>query len=67
MSAFAALTLSFTIALTLCTEVIAQHGAQDKVLLGCQFVERTGYNEANGVETFLASNVEIQVVFAGRL
>ena len=67
MSAFAALTLSFTIALTLCTEVIAQHRAEDKVLLGCQFVERTGDNEANGVETFLATYIEIQVVLTSRL
>ena len=65
MSAFAAFT--FTIALTLCTEIIAQHRAEDKILLGRQFVERTCDNEANGVETFLATNIEIQVVLARRL
>ena len=59
--------LSFTIALTLCTEVIAQHRTENKVLLRRQFVERTGDNEANGIETFLATNVEIQIVFASRL
>ena len=59
--------LSFTIALTLCTEVIAQHRTEDKVLFGRQFVERTGDNETNGIETFLATNVEIQVVLASRL
>ena len=59
--------LSFTIALTLCTEVIAQHRAEDKVLFWRQFVERTGDNEADGIETFLATNIEIQVVFACRL
>lgn len=59
--------LSFTIALTLCTEVIAQHGAEDKVLLRRQFVERTGDNEANGVETFFATNIEIQIILTCRL
>jgi len=45
--------LTFTIALTLCTEVIAQHRTKDEVLLGSQFVERTSDNEANRIETFL--------------
>ena len=59
--------LSFTESLTLCTEVIAQHRTQDEVLLGSQFVERTGDDEANGVETFLAPDIEVQVVLARRL
>ena len=59
--------LSFTIAFTLCTEVIAQHRTENKILLRRQFIERTGDNEANGIETFLATNVEIQIVFASRL
>ena len=67
MLAFITSAFSFTIALTLCTEVIAQHGAEDKIFLGRQFVERTGDNEANSIETFFATDIEIQVVLACRL
>ena len=59
--------LSFTIAFTLCTEVIAQHRTENKILLRRQFIERTGDNEANGIETFLATNIEIQVILTSRL
>ena len=59
--------LSFTIAFTLCTEVIAQHRTENKILLRRQFIEWTGDNEANGIEAFLTTNVEIQIVFASRL
>ena len=57
----------FTIAFTLCTEIVAQHGAQDKVFLGCQFIEWTGDNEADGVETLLAANIEVQVILTRSL
>ena len=59
--------LSFTIALTLCTKVIAQHRTKNKVLLRRQLVEWTGDYEANGIEAFLTTNIEIQIVLASRL
>ena len=65
MSAFAA--FSFAVSLTLCTEVIAEHGAEDKVFLRRQLVEWTSDNEADSVETFLATNIEVQVILARRL
>ena len=58
---------TFAIALTLCTDVVAEHGSKDEVLFGRQFVERTGDNETYRVETFLAANIEVEVVLARRL
>lgn len=70
---FATSALSFTaslalaIALTLCTKVISEHRAEDEVFFRCELVKRAGYNQADGVETFLASEVEVDVVPACRL
>ena len=45
-------------------EVVTQHGTKDEVLLGRELVERAGDDEANGIETLLAANIEIEVVLA---
>ena len=62
---FAALALAE--ALTLGTKVVTQHRAEYEVLLGRQLIERTRHDEADGVETFLTAEIEIEVVLARRL
>ena len=55
---------TFTIAFTLCTDIVAEHGAEDEVLLGRQLVERTGDEQADGIETLAATKVHIDVILA---
>ena len=66
-----ALTLAFTltlaVSLTLGADVIAQHGAENEVLLGRELVERTGDDETDGVKTLAASEIDVQVLLSGRL
>ena len=62
---FAALALAEALALG--TKVVTQHRAEYEVLLGRQFIERTRHDEADGVETFLTAEIEIEVVLARRL
>ena len=52
-----AFVLALTISLALCTNVIAQHGAEHEVLLGSEQIEGTCYNHAYGVEALLTAEV----------
>lgn len=62
---FAALALAEALALG--TKVVTQHRAEYEVLLGRQLIERTRHDEADGVETLLTAEIEIEVVLARRL
>ena len=62
---FAALALAEALALG--TKVVTQHRAEYEILLGRQLVERTRHDEADGVETLLTAEIEIEVVLARRL
>ena len=64
-SALALLTLA--IAFALCADVIAEHGAEDKIFFGCEFVERTGNDESDGLQAFAAPEVNVQVLLSCRL
>ena len=46
-SALAFLTLAVPFAL--CADVVAEHGAEDEIFFRCEFVQRTGDNESNGL------------------
>jgi len=56
--------LALTISFALCTEVVAEHGTEDKVLFGCELVQRTGDDEPYGLQTLAPSEVHIQVLLA---
>ena len=67
MLAFFTLTFTLTISFALGTDVVAEHGSEDEVFFGCQLVERTGDEQADGVETFAATEIDVHVLLAGRL
>jgi len=50
--------------LALGAKVVAQHGAENEVLFGSELVERTCDDEANGVETLAATEIDVDVVSA---
>ena len=60
-------TLAFTESLALCEEVITKHRAQNKVLFRRKLVKRTSNNQPDGIETFLAAELEVVVVLTRRL
>ena len=41
--------LTLTISFALCTEVVAEHGTEDKVLFGRELVQWTGNDEPDGL------------------
>ena len=57
--AISAPSLTFTVPFALCTDVVAEHGAEDEVFLGRQLVKRTGDKQTDGIETFAATEVEV--------
>ena len=59
-----ALLLALTVALALCAEVIAEHGAENKVLLGGKFVEWTCDDETDGFQTFAPSEIDVDSLLA---
>ena len=64
MSVALALTLSFTFAIpfALCADVVAEHGAEDEIFFRCEFVQRTGDNESNGLQALTSSEVNILIL-----
>ena len=62
---FAALALA--VALALGTKVVTQHRAKYEILLGRQLVERTRHDEADGVETLLAAEIDVDILLASGL
>ena len=59
--------LSLTIAFTLSTDIISQHGTQNEILFRRKLAQRFGNNHADSIQTFLLTKEEIQTVVANRL
>ena len=59
--------LALTIAFTLGTDVISQHGTQDEILFRRKLAQRFGNNHADSIQTFLLTKEEIQPIVANRL
>ena len=64
MLAFFTLALAFTVSLTLGTDVVAKHSPKDEVLFGRQLIQRTGDKQADGVETLLATKIDVDILLA---
>ena len=64
-SALALLTLAIPFAL--CTDVVAEHGAEDEILFGCKFVQWTGDDESDSLQAFTSSEINILILLSGRL
>ena len=58
---------ALTIALTLTTDVITEHGSEDEIFLGRKFIQGTSDDEADGLQTFWSSEIDIQVLTTRRL
>ena len=48
----------------MCADVVAEHGAEDKVLLGGELVQRTGDDEPDSLQTLAPSEIHVQVLLA---
>ena len=59
--------LSLTIAFTLGTDIISQHGTQDEILFRRKLAQWFGNNHADSIQAFLLTKEEIQTVVANRL
>lgn len=59
--------LALTVSFALCTDIVAEHGTKNEVLLGRQLVERTGDKQTYGIETLPATEIDIYVLLASRL
>ena len=66
---FDALVVAFTLTIpfALCAEVVAEHGTEDKVLFGCELVQRTGDDESDGFQTLATPEIHVQVLLASGL
>ena len=64
MLAFLASSLTFAVSLTLGTDVVAKHGPKDKVLFGSQLIQRTGDEQTDGIETLLATKIDVDILLA---
>ena len=64
MLAFFTLALAFTVSLTLGTDVVAKHSSKDKVLFWSEFIQRTGDKQTDGVETLLATKIDVDILLA---
>ena len=68
-----ALALTFTIVLALavpfalCAEVVAEHGTEDEVLFGREFVQWTRDDEAGSLQTFTSPEINILILSSCRL
>ncbi len=68
-----ALALTFTIVLALavpfalCAEVVAEHGTEDEVLFGREFVQWTRDDEADSLQTFTSPEINILILSSCRL
>ena len=58
---------SLAVSLALCTDVVAEHGSEDEVLFGRQLIVRTGNEQADGIETFATTEIDVHVLFASGL
>ena len=67
MGVAGAVTLTLAIALALGAEIVAEHGAEDKVLLRRQLVERTGDDEFDGLQALAPSEIHVHILLSGRL
>ena len=63
----ARLTFTLAVSLALCTDVVAEHGSEDEILFGRQLIERTGNEQADGIETFTATEIDVHVLLASGL
>ena len=64
---FALTLFTFAITLALCADVVAEHGAEDKILFGRKLVERTCNDESDSIQTLASSEIHIQVLLSGGL
>lgn len=67
MGGAGAVTLTLAIPFALGTEIVAEHGSEDKVFLRRQLVERTGDDEFDGLQTLAPSEIHVQVLLSSRL
>ena len=54
--------LTLTIPLALGANVVAEHGTENEVLLRREQIQRTGDDEADSLQAFAPSEIDIQVV-----
>ena len=63
-------TLTFTtvftlaVAFALCADVVAEHGAEDKILLRGELVQRTGDDEPDSLQTLAPSEIHVQILLS---
>ena len=62
--AFALALLTLAKPFALCAEVVAEHCPKDKILFGCELVQRTGDDEPDGFQTLVPSEIHIQVLLS---
>ena len=63
---FAATAFALTIPLALCANVIAEHGAEDKILFWRQHVQRSVYHQAYGIKTFFFPEKQVYAIITHR-
>ena len=59
--AFASI-FTLTVPFALCADVVAEHGTEDKILFGCEFVQWTSDDEPNSLQAFTSSEVNILIL-----
>ena len=59
--------LTLTIAFTLCTDIIPQHGTENEILFGRKLVERSGHHQSDGVETLFLAEEQVESLRAHAL
>ena len=59
--------LALAVPFTLCADVVAEHSAEDEVLFGCEFVQWTGDDESDSLQTFASPEINILILSSCRL
>ena len=71
IDAFVALALTsaftFTIPFTLCADVVAEHRSEYEIFLWRKFVQWTGDDEPDSLQTFAPTEIHVKVLLSGRL
>ena len=61
------LSLTFTIPLALCTNVVAEHSAEDKILFWREFVQWAGDDEPDSFQALAPAEIDVQILLSGWL
>ena len=59
--------LTLAVPFALCADVVAEHSAEDEVLFGCEFVQWTGDDESDSLQTFASPEINILILSSCRL